>query len=151
MSFAEPPPGRGGMTLRHDTGCGALVVVGAVVVEVVAAGLVELGGGVEVVGACVVDAGRVVLLSAGGWDVTGADEGVAMVVEGSVADGSWARFVFTETLVATSEDAPLPDVAVKYTATEAPIQSSAMPVRGPRARRMRSWLAFIVDTPSGAG
>jgi hypothetical protein len=50
MSFAEPPPGIDGITLRHDTGCGAFVVVGAAVVEVVVAGRVVVDDGFDVVG-----------------------------------------------------------------------------------------------------
>ena len=138
------------MTLRHETGCGALVVVGAGADVVGATGWVVVGAGFvvgEVVGD--VEGGAVVVEvlvgSVAAVVVVGAEVG------GAVADGSSARFVFTETLVATRDDALLPDVAVKYTATAAPMQSRAIPVRGPRARRMRSWLVFIVCAPSGAG
>jgi hypothetical protein len=143
MSFAEPPPGMAGMTLRHETGCGALVVVGAGADVVGVTGWVVVGAGFVVVedGAVVVE---VLVESVDAVVVVGAE------VSGEVVDGTSARFVFTETLVATSDDAPSPDVAVKYTATAAPMQSRAIPVRGPRARRMRSWLVFIVFTPSGA-
>lgn len=153
MSFAEPPPGIDGTTLRHDTGCGAFVVVGAVVVEVVVVGWVVVAAGFDVVGGRVVGAKvvDVVVEAVGAVELLELIGPVVGEVPGAEVEGSSARSVFTETLVATSEEAPFSDVAVKYTATAAPMQSRAMPVRGPRARRMRSWLPFIAVSPSGAG